>query len=517
MANKTLFSSLMGAWAAPAANSVNAAGGVAYRLEPRQALAQYAATGCLHGTFYADAEKQAEVVKALAAEVGPEWVAKVAIHARERGFMKDVPALLAAWLAVRDGALLERVFPRIIDNARMLRNFVQIIRSGATGRRSLGTRPRRMVRQWLAARTPEDLFRQSTGNDPSLADVVKMVHPKPDKEERKAFYAWLIGKEHDAEALPALVRAFEAFKGGSRETVPEVPFLMLTALNLGTAEWTAIARNAGWQTLRMNLNTFLRHGVFADEAMVQEVAARLRDKAEVARARVFPYQILAAWMNADAGLPRPLVAALEEAAEASLENVPPFAGKVVVCPDVSGSMAWAVTGSRPGATSKMRCVDVAGLMSAAVLRRNPTAEVLPFDTTVHAAKLRAGDSVVANAAALAKYGGGGTDCSAPIAELNRRGAKVDAVILVSDNQSWAGLATGRSTPAMEQWLRLKARCRHAKLVCIDIQPCGTTQAPERSDILNVGGFSDAVFDVVGDFLQGTSAERWVDAIDAVTL
>jgi hypothetical protein len=35
-----------------------------------------------------------------------------------------------------------------------------------------------------------------------------------------------------------------------------------------------------------------------------------------------------------------------------------------------------------------------------------------------------------------------------------------------------------------------------KFVCIDLQPYGTTQAPDRSDILNVGGFSDAVFSVV---------------------
>ena len=37
-----------------------------------------------------------------------------------------------------------------------------------------------------------------------------------------------------------------------------------------------------------------------------------------------------------------------------------------------------------------------------------------------------------------------------------------------------------------------------KLICIDLQPNTTTQAPERSDILNVGGFSDAVFVACGE-------------------
>jgi 60 kDa SS-A/Ro ribonucleoprotein len=58
----------------------------------------------------------------------------------------------------------------------------------------------------------------------------------------------------------------------------------------------------------------------------------------------------------------------------------------------------------------------------------------------------------------------------------------------------------------------------ARLVCIDIQPYGTTQAMERDDILNVGGFSDAVFDVVASFAEGRlGAEHWVGEIEKIAL
>jgi 60 kDa SS-A/Ro ribonucleoprotein len=40
-----------------------------------------------------------------------------------------------------------------------------------------------------------------------------------------------------------------------------------------------------------------------------------------------------------------------------------------------------------------------------------------------------------------------------------------------------------------------------KPVCIDIQPYASAQAPDRGDIPNVGGFSDAVFSVVAAFLS----------------
>ena len=58
-----------------------------------------------------------------------------------------------------------------------------------------------------------DLMAAATGNDPSLADIVRMVHPSPqDGAARRAFYGWLIGKPYDVAALPVEIAAFEAWK-----------------------------------------------------------------------------------------------------------------------------------------------------------------------------------------------------------------------------------------------------------------------------------------------------------------
>ena len=53
--------------------------------------------------------------------------------------------------------------------------------------------------------------------------------------------------------------------------------------------------------------------------------------------------------------------------------------------------------------------------------------------------------------------------------------------------------------------RRSSRPPGARLVCIDIQPHATTQAAERADILNVGGFSDAVFEMIANFAEGAWA------------
>ena len=526
MANKALFNSKFGWLRKPDARNMH--GAPAYAFAPKHALAQYAATGCLNSTFYAHADEQLDVVLDLVRALDDVFVAKAAVFARERGFMKDMPALLCAVLAKRNAAVLERVFPRVIDNAKMLRNFVQIVRSGVAGRRSLGSAPKRMVRAWFDGRDDDALFRGAVGQAPSLGDIVALAHPKPRTAEREALYGYLLGQVRTSPALPGLVKAYEAFKCGESLDVPAVPMEMLTSLPLSESDWSNVARRATWQATRMNLNTFARHGVFgrpgrvqnAREAEVTQVVAdRLRNAKLLRQARALPYQLMVAYANVDPAVPAVVRQALQDAMEIALANVPSFEGKVYVLPDVSGSMHSPVTGHRRGATTAVRCLDVAALIAAAVLRKNPLAEVLPFNDDVVPAILNPRDSVATNAAKLAELPSGGTNCSAPLKELNKFKAQGDLVVFVSDNESWVDAAgTGQATGVLKQWTAFKERNPKARLVNIDVQPNRTSQAPDRDDILNVGGFSDQVFETVAAFAAGRLGDGpWVSEIESVAI
>lgn len=524
MANKSLFQSFFGKQPV-LADTVNAAGGRAYSMTAKHQLAQYAATGSLSQTFYATGEEQLDTVLKLAAEISPEFIAQTALYARQSGYMKDMPALLCAILSVKSPGLLAEIFDRVIDNPKMLRNFVQIMRSGVVGRKSLGTLPKRLILQWMEARTDKQLFAGSVGNDPSLADVVKMVHPKPASASRNALFAYLIGKEHNKDDLPEIVQQYEKFKRNTnpgKVVAPDVPFQMLTALPLTKGDWERIARNASWQMTRMNLNTFARHGVFNNKEMVKVIANRLRNAELIRKAKVFPYQLLTAWNNVDQSVPADVRNALQDAMEIATQNVPGVDGKVYVFPDISGSMHSPVTGHRAGATTATRCIDVAALVAAAVMRRNPNTEVVPFSDHVVNCRLNSRDSVMTNAEKLAKLPSGGTNCSAPLAYLNKQNAKGDLIIYVSDNESW--IDTNRAwagklaTETMSQWNVFKKRNRQAKMICIDIQPYGTTQAKESTDIINVGGFSDHVFQLIADVAHGRFSEgHWVNEIEKISI
>ena len=518
MANTTLFQSIKNRFTKT--DTYNEAGGIAYTLTPKQQLAQLAATGCLNNTFYADAQSQLDQVLKLAESLDAEFIAKTAVYARQKGFMKDMPALLLAVLAQKDVNMLARVFDQVVDNGKMLRNFAQIIRSGAVGRKSFGNRPKKLMQTWLLTATEKQLLNAAIGNSPSLADVVKMVHPKPREAWRAAWFAWLIGKPYDREALSPITRAFEDYKQSREGELPNVPFQMLTALDLNCGDWAQIARNGSWQQVRQNLNTFLRHEVFAKSKNIKMVAEKLRDETAIARARVLPYQLLTAYQATSDQMPFEIREALQDAMETAVQNVPAIQGKVVVCPDVSGSMHSPVTGYRGSASTKTRCIDIAALVSAAMLRTNPQARVIPFEQITVNVKLNPRDSIMTNAEKLANIGGGGTACSAPLAMLNREKAEVDLVVIVSDNESWADDSQrwGGKTSLMKEWDILKKRCPEAKLVCLDIQPYTKAQARNRHDILNIGGFSDQVFTLIGSFAErGMGTDFWVEEIEKTPL
>lgn len=554
MANKNLFGSNTRT-TAPVADTTNEAGGIAYSFTDEHALAQYAVTGCLNGTYYASAETQLSTVLDLSKKVSPEFLAKLAVYAREEGLMKDMPALLLAILSTRgeEGiALTKRVFTRVCNDAKMVKNFVQIVRSGQTGRKSLGTALKRLVQNWLNSRTEEQLFNAVVGQDPSLSDVIKMVHPKPATKAREVFYKYLIGKDltkAETKKLPANVRAYELFKAekGGKE-VPEVPFMLLTNLELTTEQYRELAEGMSWSALRQNLNALAKHKVFDSAPLTKKLAAKLADPVEVRKANALPFQLFASF-NAtqnNADVPAQLKNAIQDAMEAALTNVPEVPGDTFVAVDISGSMGSPATGNRGTATSTVSCLEAAAVMGSALLRRNPNnVEIIPFSDNVvthdgpmnyYYSRTVAGgtprasgnkvnfngrDSVITNVNKLRALPSGGTNCSSVLRHLNERKVKgASAVIYLSDNQSWvdSNYTYGQGTATMQEWNEFRKRNPNAKLVCIDIQPYGTSQAKERPDVLNVGGFSDNVFTVVDLFLRNElTSGHWTGKINEVKI
>lgn len=489
-------------------NTYNDAGGTAYKLTNKEALTQLALTGTFNNTFYAKGEKQLDNLKQYAALVPPEFVAKLAVYARKNGLMKDTPVALLSWLIVNKHTELARsIAPQVLDNGKQIRNFVQMMRCGSFGRKSLGSAAKSIVRDRLNAMDASQLLWASVGNSPSLSDVIKLSHPKPKEKWREAAYAYFIGKESKSR-LPIEIAQFERFKKNRALPFPNLPIEAITPLLQTPEEWGRFAREGslGFLAVLKNLNAFNRHGAL-DKRLLELIAKG---------GRVMPYQIMTSIAMTES-LPAGYQFALGQALEKSLAEVPSFP-RVVIGVDTSGSMASnPITGFHAYGLSKVTCRDVAALIAAAFIDRSELGLVVPFDTQVQ--RLQLGKSIMENTKKLAAVGGGGTDCSIPLGCANQAGFVADVVVMISDNESWSQgsySSGGNRTGMMEQWAKYKKNVNpKAKLVCIDLIANTTTQASSSRDILNVGGFSDSVFTVIKNFI--TDGDTLVQTIDAIDL
>lgn len=72
-------------------------------------------------------------------------------------------------------------------------------------------------------------------------------------------------------------------------------------------------------------------------------------------------------------------------------------------------------------------------------------------------------------------------------------------------------SSGGGTATLTEWNKTLKRAPGAKLACIDVQAYTSSQVPDRPGILNVGGWSDEVFNVLKAFVEGEG--QWVQMIE----
>ena len=181
MANKQLFTRLSPASCFPR-RTRNHEGAPAYRAERRStALAQYAATGCLNRTFYATAEAQLDDgAGAAPPRSTPSSSRKTAICAREARLHEGhAGAALRGAVGQRPGAAGARLPAR----DRQRQDAAQLRADRALGRGRPEVARLACRSGWCSSGSTRAIdaaiLRARSARRPSLADMIKMVHPKP--------------------------------------------------------------------------------------------------------------------------------------------------------------------------------------------------------------------------------------------------------------------------------------------------------------------------------------------------
>ncbi|QDV24533.1 hypothetical protein [Aureliella helgolandensis] len=167
MVNKTLFQSSTSVL--PRATIVNEAGGPAYKLSAKHALAQMAATGTFGNVYDPSAQNQLDAMrKPIKRSTNSEFLARLAAYSRERAYMKDIAAALLAVLSTRDTKLMHQVFDRVVENGRVLRTVFQMTRSGQIVCKGQPSSHQGAFSRWLNHASVAKLLPARIGNDPNL-------------------------------------------------------------------------------------------------------------------------------------------------------------------------------------------------------------------------------------------------------------------------------------------------------------------------------------------------------------
>ena len=190
--------------------------------------------------------------------------------------------------------------------------------------------------------------------------------------------------------------------------------------------WTAVAPNMGYMALLRNIRNFQEAGVSAET--MRFILNKISDPAQVAKSKQFPFRFLAAYQANKGNLK--IAAALEEALEASLANVPSLKGRTLILVDRSGSMFQTHQNDR-----ELTMADKAAIFGSALALRAEDADLVQFGSSwggrkpYEAVSFKKGNSLLPM---LDKFRDmGGTDTQAAV-----RGSFKghDRVIIITDEQ-----------------------------------------------------------------------------------
>ena len=521
----------------------NSAGGAAYPVDQWKKLERFLILGSEGGSYYATeralTRENAAATEACLVEDGARAVDMIVAVSDSGRAPKNEPAIFALALAAASENEATRAaalaaLPKVCRIGTHLFQFAEAVNEF----RGWGRGLRRAVADWYLEKPIDQLalqavkYKQREGW--SHRDLLRLAHPAAEETDaaRRALFDWMCGRAVEAIALPALARANDEAQAAlnaedvvrlireaslPREAVPP-------EYQSDPEVWRALLADMPMNAMIRTLNRMTSAGLLAPMSDASRyVCDRVQNAEALARARVHPLALLIAQTTYAGGRGirgklswepvREIVDALDVAFYQAFETVEPSGKRHLLAIDVSGSMdGGQVAGSpltpREGAAA-MALVTMAtepNTHCVGFSAEGPQGWQSPFGSRYSgwtdglsplaiSPKQRL-DDVVKEMRAL---NFGGTDCALPMLYALDKKLPVDAFVIYTDNETWAG-----KIHPVEALQRYRAEMDiPAKLVIVGMIANEFTIAdPNDAGTLDVVGFDTAAPAVIADFLRG---------------
>ncbi len=491
----------------------NAEGAQAFQYNPKTDLYAATVTTTLSDKFYETGGERLERLRNLVAKNDPAFVAKLAVYAREKMYLRSVPLVLTVELAKvhRGTNLVSTLTSRVVqraDEITELLAYYQLAneRKEVKKLNKLSKQIQSGLRQSFNKFDEYQFAKYNRDAAVKLRDALFLVHPKAKDETQQNLFNKIA---NDTLATPYTWETELSALGQQKFESADA------RQKAFTNKWEELIDSGkiGYMALLRNMRNIVEANVSFDHIL--KLAAQISDAEQVKRSKQLPFRFLSAYRELSK-MPQPqakaLMAAVDVAALNSAANIAGFENntRVVIACDVSGSMQRNISakstiqnydiGLLLGMLLQVRCKNVAVGMfgdvwkTIAVAKTNVLANVLEF----HRREGEVGYS---------------TNGHLVVRDLVQRGRVVDKVFVFTDTQIWNSNIGFDSM--QKAWTDYKKIAPQAKLYIFDLAGYGNAPLQiNKNDVFLIAGWSDKIFDVLASIEAGGQT---LDAIESIEL
>jgi 60 kDa SS-A/Ro ribonucleoprotein len=496
----------------------NNAGGYGFEVTPQDRLERFLLIGSEGGTYYVSEQKltqdnAASIVTYIKAD-GLKVVSTVVDYATNRRAPKADAGLFVLALAATYGNEATKVasyaaIAKVCGTSTQLFTFLSNVQNLRGWSRGL----RNGVAKFYTSKKPVQVayqmakYRNRAGF--THKDALRLSHASSTDENMNSLFGYAVGKIKAEDLKPCLVKVFEQVQTCtdinavvSLITEFDLTWEMIPNTLTNKPEiLTALLANMPCTALLRNLNRFSYNGMTKGNTdTVKTIVSKLKDKEYIKKGGVHPLNLINSMLTYAAGRGtlgdktwepnQKIVDALNDAYEFALEALTPTGKNILVAVDISGSM------NSPVAGMQMRASQIANVLAVTILKAEEEAEMVWFDTNLSSPKLgrrSSIDEVLRNSP-----NGGGTDCAQAFVHALNTKIKYDAIIILTDSETWAGQQHGLQ--ALNAYRQTYNRDVKVVEVAMVANP-STTLPVDDKNILRVVGFDASVVDVIQKFIS----------------
>lgn len=454
--------------------TINHEGHAAYRMDDKTKLVTQVLTSFFNeDKFYGDNTAELKATLKRVIDQDAEFVSKLAVFARREFNMRSVAHVLTAYLAHESkGKEYVRKTVRGVtlrgDDVTEIMSFY-LSEFGKPVPNSL----KKGINDVLVTFDEYTLAKyKGDGKNVSMRDVLRITRPTPKDVEQSALFKRCIDGEL---ATPVTWETELSAHGNNRET------------------WTRLisSNKVGYMALLRNLRNILQ----ASPDNIEKVYARLEDPEAVRRSRQLPFRYLSAYKSLSGIGGSRVYDVLENAADASVANIPKLKGTTVIAIDTSGSMSYSISSN-----TSVRCSEIAALLGILANRICENAIVYTFNTQITPLAVSHRSGILHSAMTYASASGG-TYMELPFKKMLSDRIKADRVIIVSDNECNSPYR-GTVQHYADEYRNKSGR--NIWVHAIDIMGYGTQQfAGSKTNI--IAGWSEKVFEFISMAEEGTGS------------